>query len=286
MTRAAVFVDAGYLFAQGSAALVGTKHPRAYTEINESAAVAELRQVVNSRAPSASLLRVYWYDGVTLYKGLSVDQARIAEAEDIKIRFGFLNSKGEQKGVDSLIVTDLIDLARNGAICDAILLSGDEDVRIGVQVAQSYGVRVHLIGVAPSRGSQSKQLRQEADTLTEWDAKTIAKFLNCRPRPVPIAPTVATPGSAGVQPPPTIDSADTLAAVASELVQSLSALEIEGLRAYWATSQRGIPSEFDGKLLARSRARMGGQDLDHVQRKHVREHFSKLAKQRIGHAVP
>jgi hypothetical protein len=30
-----------------------------------------------------------------------------------------VNSSGEQKGVDSLIVTDLIDLARNRGITDA-----------------------------------------------------------------------------------------------------------------------------------------------------------------------
>jgi uncharacterized LabA/DUF88 family protein len=34
-----------------------------------------------------------------------------------------------------LIGTDLIELARNHAISDAVLLSGDEDLRIGVQIA-------------------------------------------------------------------------------------------------------------------------------------------------------
>ena len=46
---------------------------------------------------------------------------------------------GRQKGVDSLIVTDLIELARNHAISDAVLLAGDEELRIGVQIAQSLG---------------------------------------------------------------------------------------------------------------------------------------------------
>ena len=50
---------------------------------------------------------------------------------------------------------------------DALVVSGDEDVRVGVQVAQSYGVRVHLLGIVPARGSQSKQLLQESDTTAE-----------------------------------------------------------------------------------------------------------------------
>ena len=86
----------------------------------------------------------------------------------MKVRLGFINSAGQQKGVDSLIVTDLIGLARQKAICDALLISGDEDVRIGVQIAQNYGVRVHLLGIAPSRANQSIQLVHEADTSQEW----------------------------------------------------------------------------------------------------------------------
>ncbi len=84
---------------------------------------------------------------------------------------------GRQKGVDSLIVTDLIELARNHAISDAILLSGDEDVRIGVQIAQSFGVRVHLFGIEPGVNNQSRLLRQESDTTTEWQRHEVELFL-------------------------------------------------------------------------------------------------------------
>jgi uncharacterized LabA/DUF88 family protein len=43
----------------------------------------------------------------------------------------------------------LIELARNQAICDATVVTGDSDVRVAVQIAQSFGVRVHLIGLEP-----------------------------------------------------------------------------------------------------------------------------------------
>lgn len=289
MTRIAVFVDAGYLFAQGSTALTGSKQPRSLLVINETAAIAELSAVAASRSPGAALLRVYWYDGISLYKGLSTEQARVAEAENVKIRFGFMNSAGQQKGVDSLIVTDLIDLARNGAICDAVLLSGDEDVRIGVQVAQNYGVRVHLIGIAPSRGSQSKQLRQEADTLTEWDGSTVAKFLTLRPAPSPLpvttqaastpvatVPITSAMSSASARSAVPALSTSKLDAVVALVVKSLTPGEIAGVRAFWAT-QRGVPSEFDGKILAKSRVELG-RDLAIEEKRYCRSQFIDLFK--------
>lgn len=76
MTRVAVFVDAGYLYAQGSAALAGSKQQRHSLQINETAAVAELSAVAAARCPTAALLRVYWYDGISLYKGLSSEQGK------------------------------------------------------------------------------------------------------------------------------------------------------------------------------------------------------------------
>jgi hypothetical protein len=158
MNRSAVFVDAGYLFAAGSALLAGSKQSRHLISLDENAAVAALGDFAKNRT-GCDLLRVYWYDGVTA-KGLTGDHQRIASCDNIKLRLGFINSAGQQKGVDSLIVTDMVDLARNGAMCDAILVAGDEDTRIGVQIAQSYGVRIHLLGIEPARSNQSRQLIQ------------------------------------------------------------------------------------------------------------------------------
>ncbi len=61
-----------------------------------------------------------------------MDQDEVGWSEDAKLRLGLVNTRGEQKGVESLIVTDLIELARNCAITDALILSGDEDIKIGV----------------------------------------------------------------------------------------------------------------------------------------------------------
>ena len=174
--RVAVFVDAGYLYAAGSIAVVGIKMPRAMIDLNQPEAIAKLRAAAAEKSGGAQLLRIYWYDGV-LPQGPSPEQTRIADADDVKLRLGIVTPTGQQKGVDSLIVTDLMELARNQAISDAVLLSGDEDVRVGVQIAQSFGVRVHLIGVAPVHRNQSRALMQEADTTAEWDDSEIADIL-------------------------------------------------------------------------------------------------------------
>ena len=79
--------------------------------------------------------------------------------------------------MDSLIVTDLIELARNHAITDALILSGDGDIKIGVQVAQTFGVRIRLLCIKPARGSQSRNLMMEADACHERDEAKIGEWM-------------------------------------------------------------------------------------------------------------
>ena len=71
-----------------------------------------------------------------------------------------------QKGVDSLIVRDLMRLSENRAISTAFLLGGDEDLRQGVVEAQEMGVRVALVGIEPfDEQNQAATLIREADDL-------------------------------------------------------------------------------------------------------------------------
>ena len=104
-------------------------------------------------APDSRLLRTNWYDGLPRGNRPSMEQDLIGQSPNTKLQLSLVNTKRQQKGVDSLIVTDLIELARNQAITDALTLSGDEDIKIGVQVAQTYGVRIHLLGIKPAKGS-------------------------------------------------------------------------------------------------------------------------------------
>ena len=178
MDRTAVFVDAGYLYAQGSVLLTGTKQRREFLTLSIPDAVTAIKDLV-SNFSGLPLLRIYWYDAI-ISGSLSREQIALAHSADIKMRLGQVNSAGEQKGVDALIVTDMIDLARNHSIADAILISGDEDVRVGVSLAQQFGVRVHLAGIEPARSNQSQSLVQEADSVSEWNLATIRGRLRKR----------------------------------------------------------------------------------------------------------
>lgn len=288
MHRTAIFVDAGYLFAQGSAALTGSSKKRENLVLDAPAVVAALRAVLTTQCPGCSLLRIYWYDGGVGAGRLSADQALLARLDDVKVRLGFINSAGQQKGVDSLIVTDLIELARQKAICDAILLSGDEDVRVGVQIAQNYGIRVHLLGIAPSRGSQSPQLLQEADTTTEWDQQTVRRFLSERTiarHPISIPDAAIIPKDVSIGPRhPDEDFNQGLESAAKEFSDALAQSEIEGLSAYWATA-RGLPPELDRRLLPCGRQALG-RDLDSPEKRFIRSRVQQFVQDRIKKGRP
>jgi uncharacterized LabA/DUF88 family protein len=194
--RVAVFVDAGYVYAQGSCAVTGLKTPKPREQIalDESKIAELLKEEAEISSAGKELLRIYWYDGAPS-SGPSVGQARMGKLNDVKLRLGQLNSEGQQKGVDSLIVTDLMELARNKAISDAVIVTGDEDIRVGVQIAQSLGVRVHLLGFVGPKASQSVSLQQEADTLEIWDKVKIGSFLrDTSAKPEKIQQTPKTQG--------------------------------------------------------------------------------------------
>jgi uncharacterized LabA/DUF88 family protein len=281
MSSVAVFVDAGYLFAQGSTALTGTKRRREGLRLNETAVMAELGAIAHAKSGGLPLLRVYWYDGARSTGGPALEHATLAYTDYIKLRLGVMNSVGQQKGVDSLIVTDLIELARNHAISDAVLLSGDEDVRVGVAIAQSYGVRVHLVGIEPSHGSQSPNLVQEADTTTEWKSAVVARFLSTLAPPAASASSSSSTSSVPRPLPaqlggllPDVCASIDVAAIA--IHTSLDSTELAGLHTFW-TIRSGLPSEIDGRLLARCRGEIG-RNLEMEEKRYARSSLTHLVK--------
>lgn len=270
MERVAVFVDAGYLFAQGSHLLAGKKLPRSQIALDYEKVIESLAQFAE-RAADAKLLRIYWYDGTST--GPTSQHIALAYLAGVKVRLGFVNSVGEQKGVDSLIVTDMIALARNRAMSEAVLLSGDEDLRVGVQQAQELGVRVHLLGIKPSRGSQSVFLLQEADSTHEWDESDLASFLACQPKEAETKAEVIPAVSAD-------EIEGRLVDVGAEVAGEVPTGELESLIASKrATGQ--IPKLLDGKLLGKSR-NVVGKDLDNEQKKCVRNAFTAACETRLA----
>lgn len=273
MNRVAVFVDAGYLFAQGSVCLLGKNEARKNLVLRPIEAVNSIKRFAKTCAPECSLLRIYWYDGAEGARP-TTDQATLAHLNDVKLRLGFINSSGQQKGVDSLIVTDLIELARLKSITDAVLLSGDEDVRIGVQIAQNYGVRVHLLGIHPSRGSQSQQLLQEADTTLELNKDDIAVFLARAATSIPEIVQSSSPNVTEI-----VDQV-TLTSTVENFVGTLELSELQGIVTFWQ-SNRGVPSDIDKKLLLKC-GDLFGRKLERSEIQFMRKHFRDGVEKRLS----
>jgi hypothetical protein len=178
MARAAVFVDAGYLFGGGSRALVGEPRPRRELALLD---VPGLLRLLVQRAAGCcghdlGLLRTYWYDGAV--DGVPApEQVAVADLPRVKLRLGRLTGGG-QKGVDGLIILDLINLAANRAVDVAVLVSGDEDLREAALYAQGFGVTLVVAGFGnAASGSQSALLLREADHLVHLSSDDIAPHL-------------------------------------------------------------------------------------------------------------
>ena len=269
MTRTAVFVDAGYLYAGGAVALTGSAYNRESIDLRLPEAIAKLKATTEEVNKDAPLLRIYWYDGLVRGR-LSEEQEALAYTDSVKLRLGVVTA-GRQKGVDSMIVTDLIELARNRAISDAVLLSGDEDIRIGVQIAQSFGVRVHLIGIEPSRENQSDLLIQEADTTREWSKDYIGEILSLR---LGVETELEPPFSQAIPRTTEGDAGEILDQVASDVVSSIDKYDLIKVTDALSQMPNWIPSEYDRVLLLEGAQRLD-RELEQDEKDRVRSKFRK-----------
>ncbi|MDQ0599108.1 uncharacterized LabA/DUF88 family protein [Streptomyces canus] len=175
----AIFVDAGYLYAAAGRLVAGTEDRRAF-DLDAEGLIEALIDRARTIFADSRLLRVYWYDGARR-RIHTAEQQTVAELPDVKVRLGNLNANNQQKGVDSLIRSDLESLARHRAISDAALLGGDEDLVSAVEAAQGYGARVHLWGIeAPEGRNQAEPLLWEVDSQRVLDLDFFKPYVSRR----------------------------------------------------------------------------------------------------------
>ena len=226
---------------------------------------AQVREKLSTFATGVSnlpMLRIYWYDGVPQIS--TTHHESLAREAGIKLRLGQMNRAGGQHDVDGLIINDMITLARNRAMADCVLVSGDGDLHAGVEQAQHHGVKVHLVGIAPAAQTQSMVLRQEADSTSEWTGEFLATFLECRSLE------------------PVGNAATALRAVAEQIAEEVPDEEIGGLVEQIQTTNRR-PQPLDGRLLAFSRNRVG-HELGEEEKSEVRDAFLEVLVQRMNSA--
>lgn len=181
LDRCAVFVDAGWLLKAAGELCLGREAKRKEIACDYDRLIAAL-QTLAEEVSGLPILRSYWYDGGKDGRP-DLAQMLIRELPSVKLRLG-RHTKYGQKGVDSLLVRDLIVLARERAIASAVLVAGDEDIREGVAAAQELGVRFSLIGVSttnPYVFNQAPTLVSEVDANIVKEKEYWQPFFGERP---------------------------------------------------------------------------------------------------------
>lgn len=268
MDRCAVFVDAGHLLAEGGKLCCGTA-ARTRIQCDYTGLANALAQFASSHC-GLSILRIYWYDAAPDAIPTQ-EQLAIAELTSVKLRLGRLVS-GKQKGVDSLIVRDLMTLARERAVTTVFLLGGDEDLREGVIAAQEMGVLVVVVGIpAVGVGNQAMSLIRESDEHIVLEAPFLSRFFS--PRGVP--PQIALP----LQIPPGKEAAWLAGrSFAADWARRATTEEIRRL----LDQAPILPSHLDRELLAAAEAALGSLHEQKSLRKDLRSGFWKALEDMPG----
>jgi uncharacterized LabA/DUF88 family protein len=188
LSRYAIMVDVGYIYASAGELLFSAASRREY-KVDADKLIQSLSKHAEDQV-RGELLRIYWYDAAR-DRVPTIDQRVIAQMPWVKLRLGNLNARGQQKGVDAQIRADMEALARHRAITDAILVAGDEDMVPAVEAAQAFGVRVHLWGIEPPYGTnQAERLVWESDTVEVLERSFMEPFFTRYVAPEPSSAAV------------------------------------------------------------------------------------------------
>jgi len=213
MGRTVAFIDAGYLEAEGKKALKAAHGEHSI----DAAGVAEwIKGEVKKRFPTdqEAFLRAYWYTAAFDPSDDRFDAQRgfhgaVESVPGIQLRLGRLVQRdpnwhvavkaalvkcgvdlvtfGEhyefrpyltQKGVDSLIVLDVVRFAERRVYDWGILIAGDRDLAEAVQVAQDTGAR--FIVAYPKGAGMAPELRHLADELVQIEPHELKNMFRKR----------------------------------------------------------------------------------------------------------
>jgi hypothetical protein len=173
--RCALFVDASYLLADGAMAVHGTRRRESVSW--DFGGMLQLLGNLARERTGLPLLRCYWYEA-TVEGRRSPEHDALADLPGIKLRLSRIRP-GRREGVDTEIHRDLMTLARNGGLADAIVVSGDEDIAPVIAEAQDHGVRVTVVHVAvDGNWTISRVLRHECDDLIEIGSGHLRPYVN------------------------------------------------------------------------------------------------------------
>jgi hypothetical protein len=183
--RCALFVDAGYVLADGAMAVHGTRRGESVSWDYEG-----LLQLLSSLARERSglpVLRCYWYEA-TVDGRRTAEQDTLADVPGIKLRVAKIRP-GRREGVETEIHRDLTTLARNNAISDALVVSAEEDLAQVIADVQDLGLRVTLVHIAvDGNWTISRALRQESDDIIEIGGEHLRPYVELIAGAEPVHP--------------------------------------------------------------------------------------------------
>jgi len=175
MDRCALFVDAGYVLADGAMAVHGTRR-RDSVSWDYPGLLKLLGGLARDRT-GLPLLRCYWYEA-TLEGRRAPEHDVLADLPGLKLRLG-RRRPGHREGVETEIHRDLITLARNTAVRDAVIVSAEEDLAQVIAEVQDLGVRVTLLHITvDGTWTVSRPLRQECDDVVEISGAHLRPFVD------------------------------------------------------------------------------------------------------------
>ena len=100
----------------------------------------------------------------------AADHDALADLPGVKLRLAKMRP-GRREGVEGEIHRDLTTLARNKAVSDAMVVSGEEDLAQVIADVQDMGMRVTLLHIATDGNAEiPRALRQECDDIVEISA--------------------------------------------------------------------------------------------------------------------
>jgi uncharacterized LabA/DUF88 family protein len=202
-TRMIGMVDAGFL-ARSSNSLLGSK------VTIEGEEIVYWSRVV-ARRLNLEFLRTYWYDGAypeghrALYDEQRKRFAELERCSGLQLRLGHLETRPfdfkpalkkasaalgvnyqdlmnemglerlyQQKGVDTLLVLDMVRLVQQGSCGAILLIAGDRDLAEAVRAIQGLGATVIL--AHPEHAPIASELRDLADDRIILTPRLVKQF--------------------------------------------------------------------------------------------------------------
>ncbi len=262
MGKIAILVDAGYLLAAGAELVSGSRDARRHSiALDCDELVLLLTETASMCEPADDLLRVYWYDAALSPDKLTEEQGRIADKRNCKLRLGTLNRFGGQKGVDTLMVMDVLALSRNKAISSILIVTGDDDLRPALEEAQEFGVRVHLLGIQAAKGfNQAQRLQRECDSFRDWGLAETSTFL-----------AISEPAELSTEAVSPLATEDPLGEAIQHALDRATAADLEQILNQSEADYVSIPAPIYSRLLGRYGANLGRRGITDDEKKIMRQ---------------